>query len=325
MPAAWKSGQAQTVLGPVDGDRLGIVDMHEHLLIDFRCVYQEPEGASQKALAYAPVTLGNLGWVRYHWTSSLDNLQLLDEQTAIAEASRYARAGGGTIVDVTSIGISRDPQALVRIARATGLNVIMGCSYYIGKTHPQEMASKSPEDIADEVESDLTTGVGNTGIRAGLIGEVGCSWPWTEAERKVVHGSVLAQKRTGAPLMIHPGRHETAPLEIVRFLESVGADMGRTIMCHVERTMYRWESFNALAASGCYIEFDLFGHESSFYPLAPSGTCPATPSGWSLYRGSWRRGTWSASSWPRTSAPSTAWRHTAATATTTSSRTSSRA
>ena len=278
MQISSAAGKAETVLGPVAADQLGVTDTHEHLLIDFRCVFQEPQEASQKGLAYAPLSLENLGWVRYHWTSNLDNLQLLDEETAIEEASLYTRAGGRTMVDATSIGIGRDPAALTRIARATGLNIIMGCSYYVGPTYPDDMDQTMVEAIADEIVADLTVGVGGTGIRAGIIGEVGCSWPWTENERKVVHASALAQQRTGAPLLVHPGRHETAPLEIVAFLQEVEADLGRTIMCHVERTIYRWENLMTLARTGCYLEYDLFGHESSYYPLEPS---VYMPSGWS--------------------------------------------
>jgi phosphotriesterase-related protein len=269
------SGKAQTVLGPIAPDQLGITDTHEHLLIDFRCVFQEPETASQRGIAYAPVSLENLGWVRYYWTSSLDNLQLLDEETAIEEVALYRRVGGQTVVDVTNIGINRDPLALARISRATGLNIIMGSSYYIGSTHPTDMNEKTVEAIADEIVADLTTGVGNTDIRAGIIGEVGCSWPWTESERKVVHASALAQQRTGAPLTIHPGRYETAPLEIVAFLQEVGADLSRTVMCHIERTIFKWDTLMALAGSGCYLEYDLFGHESSYYPLEPSTYMPS--------------------------------------------------
>ena len=256
------------MLGPIDEDQLGVTHTHEHLLIDFRCVFLEPKEASQRAMAYAPITLENLGWVRYNWTSNLENLLLLDEETAIEEASRYVHAGGRTMVDATSIGIGRDPLALARIARATGLNIVMGSSYYVGSTHPKEMSQKSVEEIAEEIAQDITVGVGDTGIKAGIIGEVGCSWPWTESERKVVHASAMAQQRTGAPLLIHPGRHETAPLEIVTFLREVGADISRTIMSHVERTIFQWEHVKALAETECYIEYDLFGHESSYYPPA---------------------------------------------------------
>lgn len=133
---------------------------------------------------------------------------LLDEGTAIEEANLYVRVGGKTIVDATSMGIGRDPLGLARIARATGLNIIMGSSYYVAKVHPSGMDEKSVEELAEEIIRDVTEGVGDTGIKAGIIGEVGCTWPWTDNERKVVHASALAQQHTGAPLLIHPGRDE---------------------------------------------------------------------------------------------------------------------
>jgi phosphotriesterase-related protein len=40
-------------------------------------------------------------------------------------------------------------------------------------------------------------------------------------------------------------------------------------MCHIDRTLFDLESMVRLAETGCYLEFDLFGQESSFYPLAP--------------------------------------------------------
>jgi phosphotriesterase-related protein len=85
---------------------------------------------------------------------------------------------------------------------------------------------------------------------------------------------VLAQKRTGAPLTIHPGRNEAAPQEIIEVVAEAGGDLKRTVMCHIERTMFKWRSVQRLAASGCYLEYDLFSHESSYYPLAPSTYMP---------------------------------------------------
>ena len=80
-------------------------------------------------------------------------------------------------------------------------------------------------------------GVGDTDVRAGFIGEIGTTWPWTDNEKKVVRAAVAAQRETGAVLMIHPGRHERLPLEIASFIRKEGADLGRTIMCHIERTI----------------------------------------------------------------------------------------
>jgi phosphotriesterase-related protein len=221
------------------------------------------------------VSLDNLWWVRYNWTSSVDNLRLLDEDVAVAEALEFYRAGGGTVVDVTSIGIGRDPQALVRMSRATGLNVVMGSGYYIDKTHSDELRKTPVEKIADGIIRDVETGAGNTGVRAGIIGEIGCSWPWTASEKRVMEAAVAAQQATGAPLLIHPGRNEKAPLEILKAVEKWGADLRRTVMGHIERTVYDRGVLADVAATGAYINFDLFGHDESFYPLAIESNMPA--------------------------------------------------
>ena len=111
MPDNRLAGLAQTVLGPVPPDSLGPTLSHEHLLIDFTCMFNPPDEASGQFRAQEPVGLENLGWVRYNYFSNRDNLLLTDEQTAIAEAALYRRVGGATIVDATTIGIGRDPLA----------------------------------------------------------------------------------------------------------------------------------------------------------------------------------------------------------------------
>jgi phosphotriesterase-related protein len=51
---------------------------------------------------------------------------LTDLNDAITEVSEFKRLGGSTIVDVSNIGLGRDPSALAQVARATGLNIVMG-------------------------------------------------------------------------------------------------------------------------------------------------------------------------------------------------------
>src|SRR5207249_4611461 len=83
--------------------------------------------------------------------------------------------------------------ALARIARATGLNVVMGAGYYVAASHPADMDRRTLDELAREMIADVTSGVGDTGIRAGLIGEIGTTYPWTENERKVLRAAVIAQ------------------------------------------------------------------------------------------------------------------------------------
>jgi phosphotriesterase-related protein len=268
------TGTIQTVAGPIPGERLGVTMTHEHLLVDLSGLQKAPIEATRRAKFYAPVSIELLGSFNYGGQPNLDNSRLLDVDTAIAEAMLYKRAGGDTIVEATSVGIGRDPEGLRQIARATGLNVVMGASYYVGASHPPDMDARSEDDILGEIVRDIRDGVGHSGVRAGVIGEVGCSWPLTPNERKVLRASGRAQRVTGAPLLIHPGRHETAPREIVEVLRDVDADLSRTIVGHIERTIFERAELKKLAETGCVIEFDLFGREHSYYKHVPSIDMP---------------------------------------------------
>ncbi len=268
MSQAAPSGRVQTVLGPISPENVELTTTHEHLLIDFTCMFEPPSTASDRLRAYQPVSMENLAWVGYDPFRNYDNLQLLDEQVAAAEASLFKKAGGGTIVDVTTIGIGRDPLALARIARVTGLNIVMGAGYYVDIVHPDDMNDRSDSDIAREMVADLTIGIGNTGVRAGIIGELGCSWPLTDNERKVLRGGAAAQRETGSAILIHPGRNEAAPFEILDVLADAGADTSRVVMGHIERTIFDEATLLELAGRGCNLEYDLFGWETSYYPLS---------------------------------------------------------
>ena len=262
------SGMAHTVLGPVAPAELGPTTTHEHLLIDFTVMFHPPAEASERFRSFQPVTIENLGWVRYDPYRNKDNLEVLDEDLAISEALLFKAHGGRTIVDATTIGIGRDPRALARIARATGLNVIMGAGYYVDAAHPENMDGRSEADLGAEMTADIITGVGDTGVRAGIIGELGCSWPLTENERKMLRGAAAAQTETGAAVLIHPGRNERAPFEILDVLAEAGADIGRVIMGHLDRTILDPDGLVDLAERGSYMEFDLFGWETSYYSLS---------------------------------------------------------
>jgi len=256
------AAQVQTVLGPVAAGALGITLPHEHLLIDSSFKFSEPVNDSEKAMAYAPVSLETLSWVKTHLTNNLENLRLLDEALAIKEALRFKRAGGNTIVELTSIGIARNPEALARIARATGLHIVMGSSYYIGASHPPELASRGIDEIADGIVDDLVHGVGATGIRAGIIGVIFFFTASATTEKLVLQASAAAQRRTGAAINIHPGGDDHGILDVVDLLGKAGADLRYTIVSHVVKRGFSPATLKQLADAGCFIEIDNFGHDT---------------------------------------------------------------
>ena len=268
------AGKAQTVLGVISPEKLGVTLTHEHLLIDMSPLFAPPERAGAKGFYYEPVSLETVGRIR-HWAEpNLDNVQLVDVGTAIDEANIYKQYGGGSLVDATSIGIKRDAVGLARISRATGVNIIMGASYYVDAAHPADMDDMSEDDILRRIVADVCQGVDGTQIRSGVIGEVGCSWPLTGNERKTLRASARAQRITGAPILIHPGRDETAPMEIIEVLREAGADLERTIIGHLDRTVFMRDTLKQIAESGCYMEWDLFGTEQSYYSANPAVDMP---------------------------------------------------
>ncbi len=262
MPNRNLSGNVQTVLGLIEPAALGVTLTHEHLLFDQGCYFKLPGEASEREWVDATYEMSRRGRLVPRFSQFKDNARLYDTDAATEEVLLYKHAGGDSLVDVTNIGVGRDPLALARISRATGLNIVMGTGYYVWPSHPPDMDRKTEEDIADELVRDLTVGVGETGIRCGIIGEVGNMWPTNDNERKSLRASARAQQATGAAILIHPGFHPDSPPAIIDELDRAGADLGRVIIGHLG-FFHEMETFKAIAEAGCYLEWDTFGREDT--------------------------------------------------------------
>ena len=276
-PAAQLTGQVMTVTGPVAPNDLGVTNPHEHLIIDFLTVGKEAQKSHQAALQHEsgpraswddPISLSTYYEARRNPFLFRDTLQLTDLDDAAEALAEYQQAGGGCIVDVTPIGVGRNPEGLLYLAKKTGVNVVMGTGYYVNDYHPEAIANLSEDAICNLIVSDIVEGSGPSAVRPGIIGEIGLVWPVHERERTVLRAAANAQQETGFCLTIHPGRNPAAPLEAIRIVESAGGDPRRTVIGHLDRTIFEIEDFLELATTGCYLEIDLFGCESSYYPLA---------------------------------------------------------
>jgi phosphotriesterase-related protein len=255
-------GKVQTVLGPIDPSQLGITLTHEHLLIDLGCYFQAPEEASERWFIDQPLTMSMLGTIGKRWTYNYDIQQLLDTKAAVDELMKYKLAGGNSVVDTTSIGIARDPLALARMSRQTGINVVMGASHYVPVSYPAGLEKETEQSIADRIIRDVTVGVGDTGIKAGIIGEVGNFWPTNETTRKVLRASAHAAMETGATVLIHPGFHADALMHIMNDLMEAGMDGKRVIMGHLD-SFRDLGLLREVADTGATLEYDRFGWEDT--------------------------------------------------------------
>jgi phosphotriesterase-related protein len=261
------------VSGPVPLDALGTTLMHEHILNDVRCWWRgaDPRFASPiRDVAVAPDMLWML---REDPFACLDNCALDDEAAAVAELGLFAAEGGRTVVDPTCRGIGRDPEALRRISEATGLNVVMGSGYYLQSSHPPRLAAMSAEEIAAEIVAEAETGVGDTGIRIGLVGEIGVSAAFTQTERTSLRGAALAAARTGLPLMVHLPGWERLGHEVLDEAEAHGQPADRTILCHMNPSFDDPDYQRALARRGAFLEYDMMGMD--FWYADQGVQCPS--------------------------------------------------
>jgi len=256
--------QVQTVTGQIDSTALGVTLFHEHLLNDGRTAWRQPADGDVEGweIARGPVRMEYLGRLRNDPYLSLDNTSLDDIQCAVEEVSRFVAAGGGTIVETTLDGIGRNPRGLEEISSRAGVNIVMGCGYYLQRTHPPQLVTTPIDDLADAIVHDLVEGV--DGIRAGVIGEIGVSPDFTEAEQRSLRAAVRAQVRTGVPLSVHlPGWLRSAH-RVLDIVEEEGGTLQATVLAHMNPSHADPDYQCSLAARGAWIEYDMIGMELQY-------------------------------------------------------------
>ena len=251
-----------SVLGWVEPTDLGVVAPHEHLLVDASIWWRPPSDPSLRKFAEGPIELGIRGLLyRNQWLNRL-NMTLDEEELAIAELRRFHTAGGGTLVDLTPTGIGRDPDALVRISRETGVTVVCGTSFYIEEVHPAWVATAATEDLAAHFIRELTIGIDDTGVRAGIIGELGTSQRVTGSEERVLRAAAVAQQEAGCAINVHVDIFGRESGRILTILEDAGADLERVILSHWDHHDLDLDEQRAALALGAVVEYDGFGRES---------------------------------------------------------------
>jgi phosphotriesterase-related protein len=141
----------------------------------------------------------------------------------------------------------------------------MGSGYYVGQAQTESVLKMKEEELAERIAKDIFDGVGETGVRAGMIGEIGCMVPIEAFEKKSLRAAAIAQQRTGAPLNVHPSHSDGLVLENIKILEAAGADLTRTVVSHIDAWYLFDDIQQKILDKGCYVEYDCFGYEG-YYP-----------------------------------------------------------
>ena len=257
----------RTVSGDVAAETVGAVMPHEHLLFDIVL----PGAKGDRTAELTPKTRFQTDYLS---NVNPANAHQQEVSIATAELAAYARAGGSLIVDQSVAGLSRDAAGLARAARDSGVHVVASAGTYTAAFLPYETRAMSAASLADRFTEEVTEGLDGSEIRAGLIGEIGCSWPLEPVERRALEAAAIAQVRTGAGISVHPGRHADACGQILDILADAGADLSRVVLCHMDRTYPDGEGIRPLLDRGAMVEWDFFGVEQSHYWMDPDVELP---------------------------------------------------
>ena len=252
------AGKVQTVNGLIDPSALGETLMHEHIFIDFK----KPPPMTQPFSEIAVIK-------RLPKPGPHD--ELTDFNESLDAILDFKNEGGGTIVDVTNFGLTRDPLALRLVSRASGLNVVMGAGWYMLPFHPLDMDQLTVQQLTDIIVRDVTVGAQGTNIRSGVIGEVGVGdfddrkkpHPLFPNVIKSIRASTRAARITGAPMNVHNFEALPEMMQTLDIIQSEGVDLHRVVMSHTGRRPAN--EIEAIFARGAYVEWDYLGQA----PLPP--------------------------------------------------------
>ncbi len=228
--------EIETVQGPVEAAALGAVDAHEHLFLR---------------------------------TPALPGDDFDDLDRMVAEVADVRRSGIGTVVDLTPIGLGRDPRKLAALSSRTGVHVVAATGFHRDAHYPAgHWVYREPvETLVEVVTTDLTQGMDArdwqgptpdpTPHRAGVV-KVGMSYQRISAaeDRRMAAGAeAAARARVAVAVHCEIG---TMGHEALDRLAAAGVPADRVMLAHLDRNPD--PALHAeLADRGAYLLYDTVG------------------------------------------------------------------
>lgn len=263
-------GRIRTVLGDVDPTTIGAVLTHEHVFIDVADRWQaadsdEPDAASR---AFTAADNGHARW-NSHFVK--DNLRLIadgDFDILLDELTQFRRRAGegACLVDLTPMDVGGDPEQLAEISRRSGVHIVMGAGFYVHSTHSPWVEAATTTQLFDHICGEVTRGRGQTGLRAGIIGEIGTSEELEDCEARVLAAAGAAGVETGVAVNIHcnPGSESTTH-RIIDIVTGAGLAPERVYLSHLDE-IEDLSYLRSVLDRGVVVGFDSFGQEGYFSP-----------------------------------------------------------
>lgn len=162
------------------------------------------------------------------------------------------------LVECSSVGVGRNVEILERLGRSSGIPLVVPTGVYgRGKFAPPEFERMSEAALRDWMISEITQGIGATGIKAGFIKLACDATALTEFQKRQLRAAAAASLRTGVAIAIHTPSGERA-MEQADLLEAEGLSLDRFIWVHAQNEP-NLNLAKEIAARGAYIELDSIG------------------------------------------------------------------
>jgi phosphotriesterase-related protein len=224
--------QVQTVLGPVDETDLGRVLVHEHIRISYAGDHLDPSYSWNRADCVA---------------TSVERMHQLQEHRV------------KTFVDPCPIELGRDPELMAEVAQQSGMHVVCSTGFYhehdaIG--HPYYWRVRSPEEVAEFLLHEIANGIGETGIKPGVI-KIASGAPPTDSDRKFLHGAAIAAEESGLPVVSHCENSQGGDVQ-QDILAEHGVDLGHALIGHQDQAPSADQHLE-IARRGSFVGIDRIG------------------------------------------------------------------
>jgi phosphotriesterase-related protein len=219
-----------SVTGPVKGEDLGRTLVHEHIVVAMGELDPASIPDRREILAMA-----------------VDRLQELKDH------------GVSTFVDPCPMELGRDPELYAEVSQRSGIRIIFATGfYYEGAGLPVDWRGRDAREIADLYLKELADGVGDTGLRPGII-KAATGMEVTASERQCLAAAAKAQQQSGAAIITHTEHSRHGDVQQDIFAEN-GADLARVLIGHQDEQTSA-APIRRLAERGTFVGMDRIGLE----------------------------------------------------------------
>ena len=234
-----------TVLGEISVAEMGKTLVHEHVACGYPLCQLDPKASF---------------------------LQKEEQETGLSiVVDQFIRLkevhGIKTIIDLTPADLGRNIDFIRPVSERSGLNIIVASGFFRDEaTGTSYWRRKDADYVADWMVNELTHGIGNTGVKAGVI-KLATGSTMAEHDEKNLRAGARAQKETGVSIYTHTTLGKLGP-EQCDVLAEEGVNLSRVVIGHsCYNSDLRYHI--GLMERGAYVGFDQIGLEMTAHTGPP--------------------------------------------------------